>query len=318
MEARKWHWRRRTTQWRPMWWSRRYACPSCRTDWGGRGRGESWGESPKWAAWRPFLRRSEATEAIRCMALHDGCLACRWASNPAARWWNWALGRSWENAGHRQVRSINHHQEKICRNKHTQITLAPGRVQNTAPHFHSLHVVTSSTDATLKKCYITAFCGAKICYVFLSKLTLTRSLGAFSIISTAKHLVTTTNDNNKSSDIPSTRWILAWFAPTLKSSNVALFYELNYKTSCKWDCFALPFHLLSSFHSFRIYEHVVFVPGPFLNLVLGPNGSGKSAFVCSIIMGCGGDPSITGRSNNISKFFISVSFSLIYLLSLCF
>ena len=56
------------------------------------------------------------------------------------------------------------------------------------------------------------------------------------------------------------------------------------------------------FFLYRIYEYVVFTPGPFLNLILGPNGSGKSAIVCAIIMGFGGDPQITGRSSNLSKF----------------
>lgn len=51
--------------------------------------------------------------------------------------------------------------------------------------------------------------------------------------------------------------------------------------------------------NFMIYENITFTPGPFLNLILGPNGSGKSAFVCSIIMGCGGDPAVTGRSSSL-------------------
>ncbi|KAH9416423.1 Structural maintenance of chromosomes protein 5 [Dermatophagoides pteronyssinus] len=51
--------------------------------------------------------------------------------------------------------------------------------------------------------------------------------------------------------------------------------------------------------NFMIYKHIEFFPGPFLNLILGPNGSGKSALVCSIIMGFGGDPQITGRSSNL-------------------
>ncbi|KAH7646400.1 Structural maintenance of chromosomes protein 5 [Dermatophagoides farinae] len=51
--------------------------------------------------------------------------------------------------------------------------------------------------------------------------------------------------------------------------------------------------------NFMIYKHIEFLPGPFLNLILGPNGSGKSALVCSIIMGFGGDPQITGRSSNL-------------------
>ncbi|RWS26333.1 structural maintenance of chromosomes protein 5-like protein [Leptotrombidium deliense] len=48
--------------------------------------------------------------------------------------------------------------------------------------------------------------------------------------------------------------------------------------------------------NFMTYVDVELNTGPYLNLVLGPNGSGKSAIVCAIILGLGGDASLTGRA----------------------
>ncbi len=40
------------------------------------------------------------------------------------------------------------------------------------------------------------------------------------------------------------------------------------------------------------YKHVVFNPGPRLNLVIGPNGAGKSTILAAIVLGLGGTPSL--------------------------
>jgi chromosome segregation ATPase len=54
--------------------------------------------------------------------------------------------------------------------------------------------------------------------------------------------------------------------------------------------------------NFQNYDHVVFRPGPRLNLVVGPNGSGKSAIVNAIALVLGADPKVLGRGSKISGF----------------
>ena len=52
----------------------------------------------------------------------------------------------------------------------------------------------------------------------------------------------------------------------------------------------------------RTYENVEVKAGPYLNLIIGPNGTGKSAIVCAIIIGLGGDPSVTGRASTFADY----------------
>lgn len=52
--------------------------------------------------------------------------------------------------------------------------------------------------------------------------------------------------------------------------------------------------------NFMTYSDITLKPGPKLNIILGPNGTGKSAIVCSIIVGLGGDVSLTGRASTIT------------------
>lgn len=52
--------------------------------------------------------------------------------------------------------------------------------------------------------------------------------------------------------------------------------------------------------SYRTYKRVELFPGPSLNLIIGPNGTGKSTFMCAIILGLCGKPSVIGRSKKVS------------------
>ncbi|CAB3225786.1 unnamed protein product [Arctia plantaginis] len=54
--------------------------------------------------------------------------------------------------------------------------------------------------------------------------------------------------------------------------------------------------------NFVTYRRVQLFPGLSLNLIIGPNGTGKSTFVCAIILGLCGKPSVIGRSKKISDY----------------
>ncbi|KAH9631246.1 hypothetical protein HF086_011950 [Spodoptera exigua] len=53
---------------------------------------------------------------------------------------------------------------------------------------------------------------------------------------------------------------------------------------------------------YRTYQSVELLPNSSLNLIIGPNGTGKSTFVCAIILGLCGEPSVIGRAKNISEY----------------
>ena len=50
------------------------------------------------------------------------------------------------------------------------------------------------------------------------------------------------------------------------------------------------------------YKHVVFRPGPRINLVIGPNGVGKSSILCAVVLGLGGKPNLLGRQKHLKEF----------------
>ncbi|KAF9415734.1 hypothetical protein HW555_006704 [Spodoptera exigua] len=54
--------------------------------------------------------------------------------------------------------------------------------------------------------------------------------------------------------------------------------------------------------NFVTYQSVELLPNSSLNLIIGPNGTGKSTFVCAIILGLCGEPSVIGRAKNISEY----------------
>ncbi|KAK9499317.1 hypothetical protein O3M35_002370 [Rhynocoris fuscipes] len=54
--------------------------------------------------------------------------------------------------------------------------------------------------------------------------------------------------------------------------------------------------------NFMTYDKVEIHAEPKINFILGPNGTGKSTFLCAIIIGLGGKPSIIGRSTNVADY----------------
>lgn len=54
--------------------------------------------------------------------------------------------------------------------------------------------------------------------------------------------------------------------------------------------------------NFVTYQSVELLPNSSLNLIIGPNGTGKSTFVCAIILGLCGKPSVIGRAKKISEY----------------
>ncbi|KDN43917.1 P-loop containing nucleoside triphosphate hydrolase protein [Tilletiaria anomala UBC 951] len=55
-------------------------------------------------------------------------------------------------------------------------------------------------------------------------------------------------------------------------------------------------------HNFVTYDHVIFHPGPYLNMIIGPNGTGKSTIACAIALGLGYKPALLGRANDVASF----------------
>lgn len=53
------------------------------------------------------------------------------------------------------------------------------------------------------------------------------------------------------------------------------------------------------YHS-STYKQVELFPTTSLNLIIGPNGTGKSTFVCAIILGLCGKPSVIGRAKKVN------------------
>ncbi|XP_047519657.1 structural maintenance of chromosomes protein 5 isoform X1 [Pieris napi] len=54
--------------------------------------------------------------------------------------------------------------------------------------------------------------------------------------------------------------------------------------------------------NFVTYKQVELYPGSSLNVIIGPNGTGKSTFVCAIILGLCGKPSVIGRAKKLSEY----------------
>lgn len=54
--------------------------------------------------------------------------------------------------------------------------------------------------------------------------------------------------------------------------------------------------------NFVTYDHVVFHPGPYLNMIIGPNGTGKSTIACAIALGFGFPPNVLGREQEVGNF----------------
>uniref|UniRef100_A0A146MAL0 Structural maintenance of chromosomes protein 5 n=3 Tax=Lygus hesperus TaxID=30085 RepID=A0A146MAL0_LYGHE len=54
--------------------------------------------------------------------------------------------------------------------------------------------------------------------------------------------------------------------------------------------------------NFVTYEDMELHAHPKLNMILGPNGTGKSTFLCAVVLGLGGKPTIIGRSPNASDY----------------
>uniref|UniRef100_A0A023EZ20 Structural maintenance of chromosomes protein 5 n=1 Tax=Triatoma infestans TaxID=30076 RepID=A0A023EZ20_TRIIF len=54
--------------------------------------------------------------------------------------------------------------------------------------------------------------------------------------------------------------------------------------------------------NFMTYDKVEMYAQPKLNFIFGPNGTGKSTFLCAVIIGLGGKPSIIGRSSNLADY----------------
>ncbi|XP_014247932.1 structural maintenance of chromosomes protein 5 [Cimex lectularius] len=53
---------------------------------------------------------------------------------------------------------------------------------------------------------------------------------------------------------------------------------------------------------FVTYSNVEIYPKAKLNIILGPNGTGKSTFLCAVILGLGGKPTVIGRSSNVADY----------------
>ncbi|KAG4065304.1 hypothetical protein HA402_012746 [Bradysia odoriphaga] len=53
---------------------------------------------------------------------------------------------------------------------------------------------------------------------------------------------------------------------------------------------------------FVTYDHVLYYPGQYLNIIVGPNGTGKSTLVAAIVLGMGGTPKVLSRSQNIEDY----------------
>lgn len=68
----------------------------------------------------------------------------------------------------------------------------------------------------------------------------------------------------------------------------------------------LPFHkgmiVRMKLRNFMTYDKVEIHAQPKLNFILGPNGTGKSTYLCAVIIGLGGKPSIIGRSSNLADY----------------
>ncbi|KCV69211.1 hypothetical protein H696_04628 [Fonticula alba] len=54
--------------------------------------------------------------------------------------------------------------------------------------------------------------------------------------------------------------------------------------------------------NFITYRHVVYTPGPYMNMIVGPNGAGKSTITCAICLAAGGSPSLLGRAKEVRDF----------------